>query len=96
MGGSSLTAPDDMALRLRDRFAPSRPSSANGGGGGTPVIGVYGREAGVEWDANDETCNSMTNAWVASVSFTMFVRSEDESEWSMPYSLMAFDICMTV
>ena len=79
-----------MALRLRDRFDVSRPSSIPGVEGrgeccGTPkpTIGEYERRPGVGAGEKEDTWRSMTNSCVAFVSRTIFVRSVDESGFAL-------------
>lgn len=84
-----------IPLRLRDKLAPSRPSSPgeNKLGVAAPpfgsgVIGEYGR--GVEAE-KEETWRRMTNSCVAFVSVTIFVRSVDERGCAVPWVLRALD-----
>ena len=74
---------------MRDKFEPSRPSSSRPGDGcvptteaaaaAKPTMGEYERIEGVGAGEKEETWRSMTNSCVAFVSFTIFVRSVDES-----------------
>ena len=103
MAGASRELGAGTALRLRERFAPRRPSSSEnigdaacgeGVGGSTPTMGEYGR--GVDEDENDETCRSMMYSCVALVSVTMCVRSGEESGWDELLVLMRLSNWMTV
>lgn len=78
--GASFELGDGFTLRLRDRFAPSRPSSTPSWGVSGLTMGEYGR--GV-WE-NEDTCSSMTYSWVAFVSLTMLDRSSDDSGCEVP------------
>ena len=79
-----------VALRLRDRLAPSLwPLGAASAPGVTTTMGECGRP--VEGDANDEACRSITNSSVAFVSLTIFARTMEVGTRAPSYVLMMFD-----
>lgn len=96
IGGRFFVATAAMALRLRERLAPSRPSSTDGWWlwFASTTMGEYGRGFGA--GENEETCRSITKSCVALVSFTMFVRNADERVCVLPYVLIALSNWMTI
>lgn len=61
MGGSTLVPTAEKALRLRDKFAPKRPSSRDSGWGVVaPTIGE--KERGVGAGEKEEICKSITKS----------------------------------
>ena len=95
MGIASFELGVRMALRLRDKLAPSRPSSravAGCGVTGVATMGEYGRGVG----ENEETCSNMTYSCVAFVRLTMLVRRADDSGCDVPCARTIFDSCTTV
>jgi hypothetical protein len=85
-----------VELRLLDKFAPSRPSSAinaTADGAKIAVKGEYGR--GVDGE-NDETCRSITNSCVAFVNANILPKRSENTAWDVPCVLTRFDNLTTI